>query len=80
MSMYLVNQMKPDCPLFPILISGGVTKLKHTVCTGSERSTEDNMDDGGELLPRTNASHAEIWWLLLEGTGIIFTATCKTII
>lgn len=36
------------------------------------------MDDGGEVLPRTNESNAEIWWLLLEGTGIIFTATCKT--
>lgn len=64
MSVYLANHMKPVCPLFPVPISGGVTKVKHmcsiVLAGGSERSTEDNMGDGGELLPKSNSTSG-IW-------------------
>lgn len=44
--MYLANHVKPDSPLFPVLISEGVTKVKQMYSEGRERSTQDNTADG----------------------------------
>lgn len=67
--MYLANHTKPDCPLFPVLISRGVTKVRHmysiVLAKWSERSAKDNMDDGGEFVPKMNkhVCYLGIFWL-----------------